>query len=75
MKKLCKILLVCIFVTFAFSRASNKYSVPSENTLVITALSHNKAITETDYTENEGSLEWKRRHKRRKKMRRKKRGM
>tara|TARA_Y100000994_G_scaffold223720_1_gene204864 strand:- start:455 stop:604 length:150 start_codon:yes stop_codon:yes gene_type:complete len=49
--------------------------VPAENTLIITALSHNKALTETDYTENENSLEWKRRHKRRKKMRRKKRGM
>ena len=75
MKKLCKILLVFIFVAFAFSRTSSKYSVPSENTPVITALSHGKALTETDYTENENSLEWKRRHKRRKKMRRKKRGM
>ncbi len=75
MKKLYKILLVFLFVTFAFSRASSNYSVPAENTLIITALSHNKALTETDYTENENSLEWKRRHKRRKKMRRKKRGM
>ena len=75
MKKLCKILLVFLFVTCAFSRASSKYYVPSENTVVITALSNDKSLTEKDYSENGNSLEWKRRHKRRKKMRRKKRGM
>ena len=72
---MCKILLVCLFVTFAFCRASSKYSVHMEAPQTITALSNDKALTETDYTENDNSLKWKRRHKRRKKMRRKKRGM
>ena len=74
MKGLYKILLFCLVVSLAFSRTSGKYATPTTIELGLYS-SHQKTISEHDYSEEDNSLKWKRRHKRRKKMRRKKRGM
>ena len=75
MKNTYKILIVCLMIGFAFSRISDKYQTLCIHDLSITSVSHNKTLSEYDYGQNENSVKWKRRHKRRKKMRRKKRGM
>ena len=74
MKVIYKILLFCLVVSLAFSRTSGKYATPTIIELSPYS-SHQKTISEYDVREDENSLKWKRRHKRRKKMRRKKRGM
>ena len=72
MKKLYKILFVCLFVGVCFSRASSNYQKPILIDLGVSGATQQKSISEQ---EDDDSLKWKRRHKRRKKTRRKKRGM
>tara|TARA_Y100000588_G_C14054192_1_gene838608 strand:- start:419 stop:646 length:228 start_codon:yes stop_codon:yes gene_type:complete len=75
MKNTYKILMFCfLFGGLVFSRTSGNYTAPTTIEPGI-SFSHQKTISEYDDSMNEGSLKWKRRHKRRKKMRRKKRGM
>ncbi len=69
MKNLYKILLVgLIFASFALARTSGKYASPESFIQSKISGSTKKAFepSQTD-NENENSVKWKRRHKRRKK--------
>ena len=68
MLKIYKILLVCTLVlSCTFARTSGKYEVPESFMRSKISGSNDKVFTPSETKENDNSLKWKRRHKRRKK--------
>jgi len=68
MLKIYKILLVgTLVLSCAFARTSGKYEVPESFMRSKISGSNDKVFTPSETKENDNSLKWKRRHKRRKK--------
>ena len=68
MTKIYKILFFALLVaSFGFARTSGKYATPESFILSKISGSSDKSFSPAATKENENSIKWKRRHKRRKK--------